>query len=222
MASAKKLFNGIFWLLVLVFISFWLAAICFPIYVIVSVVAACIPALKDFSELLLKGVTFPATCSKNMVNMARYDAVWLINDYNKPLLAFSSHLWPFCTFLLFFLTRFQSRLLLECLQIFYTGQTGSGHCEWFVGYFSFLELIAYMMTWLDRFPQSFPPDLLSEVAGPRSGQRIAHETTDDGASLRLPSRLVKLQEEAVPQFHVLNQWDHWIWRFKQDVPPETA
>ncbi|XP_054287154.1 uncharacterized protein LOC129003001 [Macrosteles quadrilineatus] len=72
---ASDLFNGLFWLLVLIFLSFWVASICFPFYVIVSVLVPCIPGLKSVSDLLLAGVMFPFKCSDNMVNRRSYDSI---------------------------------------------------------------------------------------------------------------------------------------------------
>ncbi|KAK9502058.1 hypothetical protein O3M35_012662 [Rhynocoris fuscipes] len=59
--------SGFAWFLILIFISFFVAGICFFPYIIVGIFAACISPLKKVSEFLLSGVTFPVTCSENMV-----------------------------------------------------------------------------------------------------------------------------------------------------------
>ncbi|XP_026292685.1 uncharacterized protein LOC113217057 [Frankliniella occidentalis] len=69
-----NLFNGLFWLLVLVFLSWWIACLCFFPYVVVSVLTPCLPALKPLSDILLKGVSFPFMCSDNMVNQRSYNS----------------------------------------------------------------------------------------------------------------------------------------------------
>lgn len=69
-----NLFNGLFWLLVLVLLSWWVACLCFFPYVVCSVLTPCIPALKPLADILLKGVSFPAMCSDNMVNQRSYNS----------------------------------------------------------------------------------------------------------------------------------------------------
>ncbi|KAG8315800.1 hypothetical protein J6590_064429 [Homalodisca vitripennis] len=71
----SDMFNGLFWLLVLIFLSFWVASIAFVPYLIVSVLTPCIPGLKNVSDLLLAGVMFPFKCSDNMVNRRSYNSI---------------------------------------------------------------------------------------------------------------------------------------------------
>lgn len=76
MASAvKKLFNFVFWLLVLVIVSFVVAVVCFPFYTFFGILAACCSGLQGVSDTFLRGVMFPSLCAKNMVQRNSYDAV---------------------------------------------------------------------------------------------------------------------------------------------------
>ena len=72
--AAKDCCNGLFWLILLVFVSWWIACLCFPFYVFIGILSACIPSLEKFADVFLKGVKFPALCSKNMVKMASYNS----------------------------------------------------------------------------------------------------------------------------------------------------
>ena len=45
----SKALNLVFWLLIFVFLSWWVACLCFPLYVLVSVVAVLIPGLTKIS-----------------------------------------------------------------------------------------------------------------------------------------------------------------------------
>ncbi|EEB12314.1 conserved hypothetical protein [Pediculus humanus corporis] len=65
---AEGTINMIFWFLVLVFLSYWIACMCFIPYLIVSIFVPCVPDLKVISDMLLKGLSFPYICSDNMVN----------------------------------------------------------------------------------------------------------------------------------------------------------
>ena len=73
-SAMKKFCNGIFWLILLICLSWWVATLAFPIYLVLSILAGCIPSLSGLSDFFLKGVQFPATCSKNMVKMNSYDS----------------------------------------------------------------------------------------------------------------------------------------------------
>ncbi|XP_063233364.1 uncharacterized protein LOC134537065 [Bacillus rossius redtenbacheri] len=75
MASASDFFNSLFWLLILVFLSWWVASFCFVPYVIVSIFTPCVSGLKPLEEILLAGVTFPAKCSDNFVNRRSYNSI---------------------------------------------------------------------------------------------------------------------------------------------------
>ncbi|XP_026676888.1 uncharacterized protein LOC113466030 [Diaphorina citri] len=66
---------GLFWLILLALISYWVACFCFFPYIIVSVLTPCIPALKPISDILLAGIMFPYKCSDNMVHMRSYDSI---------------------------------------------------------------------------------------------------------------------------------------------------
>ncbi|KAK9885331.1 hypothetical protein WA026_010831 [Henosepilachna vigintioctopunctata] len=57
----------ILWLIILIFLSFWLAGICAFCYIIVYFFEACLPALKDISDLLLQGVQLPNICAKKVI-----------------------------------------------------------------------------------------------------------------------------------------------------------
>ncbi|EFA08365.1 hypothetical protein TcasGA2_TC006008 [Tribolium castaneum] len=58
--------NLILWLLVLIFISFWVAAICAGFYIIVHPLSVCIKPLTEIADLLLQGVQFPHYCAEKM------------------------------------------------------------------------------------------------------------------------------------------------------------
>ena len=66
--------NGLFWLILLVFVSWWIATLAFPFYMVTSILTGCIPSLAGFSKFFLHGVEFPGKCSKNMVHMNSYDS----------------------------------------------------------------------------------------------------------------------------------------------------
>ena len=74
-SSAQKCFNCIFWLLVLVLFSWWIACLCFPLYTIFGILSACCSGLNGITDTLLTGVKFPQIAAKNMVNMNRYDSI---------------------------------------------------------------------------------------------------------------------------------------------------
>ncbi|XP_045475813.1 uncharacterized protein LOC123681635 [Harmonia axyridis] len=59
--------HALFWLVVLIFLAFWAASICAFFYIIVYCFEACIPALKDISDLLLQGVQLPNLCAKKFL-----------------------------------------------------------------------------------------------------------------------------------------------------------
>jgi hypothetical protein len=70
----SDVFNGFFWLLVLILLSWWIAAICFFPFLVFSVLTPCIGGFKNMYELLLAGVMFPHKCSDNMINRRSYDS----------------------------------------------------------------------------------------------------------------------------------------------------
>ncbi|KAL3272405.1 hypothetical protein HHI36_013881 [Cryptolaemus montrouzieri] len=57
----------ILWLIILIVLSFWFAGICAFFYIIVYCLEACIPGLKDISDLLLQGVQLPNLCAKKVI-----------------------------------------------------------------------------------------------------------------------------------------------------------
>ena len=67
-----KAFNLLFWLLLFLFLSWGLACLCFPFYVLFSVVAVVLPGLSGIADLLLKGIQFPAICFGNALNLRSY------------------------------------------------------------------------------------------------------------------------------------------------------
>jgi hypothetical protein len=73
--SGGNILYGFFWLLILIFLSWWIAVMCFPFYVLFSVLTPCIGGLKSVSDLLLAGVQFPHKCADNMVHRRSYDAI---------------------------------------------------------------------------------------------------------------------------------------------------
>lgn len=76
----SDVFNGFFWLLVLILVSWWIAAICFFPFLVFSVLTPCIRGFKNVYELLLAGIMFPHKCSDNMINRRSYDSFWDYKD----------------------------------------------------------------------------------------------------------------------------------------------
>ncbi|CAG0925788.1 unnamed protein product [Notodromas monacha] len=66
-AGVVNCFNGLLWLLILFFFSFYLAGFCAWWYVIILPCSACIDSCTPLSDKLLKGVQFPYFCAKCMV-----------------------------------------------------------------------------------------------------------------------------------------------------------
>ncbi|GLH05961.1 Putative secreted protein, partial [Gryllus bimaculatus] len=73
--GGAEAFNVIFWFVVLILISWWIASLCFVPYLIVSVLVPCIKDLKGLQDILLAGITFPHKCSDNLVNRRSYNAI---------------------------------------------------------------------------------------------------------------------------------------------------
>ncbi|KAK4877148.1 hypothetical protein RN001_009654 [Aquatica leii] len=59
---------SLIWLLILIFISFWVAGFCFYFYVLLYTLAVCITALNGICETLLAGIQFPHYCAEQMMN----------------------------------------------------------------------------------------------------------------------------------------------------------
>eukprot|EP00670_Eutreptiella_braarudii_P024986 CAMPEP_0174375670 /NCGR_PEP_ID=MMETSP0811_2-20130205/115470_1 /TAXON_ID=73025 ORGANISM="Eutreptiella gymnastica-like, Strain CCMP1594" /NCGR_SAMPLE_ID=MMETSP0811_2 /ASSEMBLY_ACC=CAM_ASM_000667 /LENGTH=75 /DNA_ID=CAMNT_0015526169 /DNA_START=33 /DNA_END=260 /DNA_ORIENTATION=- len=53
------------WAILIVAIGWWIGGICASLYVFISPFAACIPILKDLTELLHKGVQIPYDWGQN-------------------------------------------------------------------------------------------------------------------------------------------------------------
>jgi hypothetical protein len=70
MGSGGSPIFSLIWLLILIFLSFWIAGIAAGLYVIVYCIEACVPDIKVLSEILLKGVQFPHYCAKQMLDGA--------------------------------------------------------------------------------------------------------------------------------------------------------
>lgn len=75
----------LFWLLVLVFLSWFVACIAFLPYLIVSCLMPCIPGLKCLSDFLLACISFPYKCSDNMVNCRSCDSCQASGEYFKKV-----------------------------------------------------------------------------------------------------------------------------------------
>ena len=67
--------NAVFWFVILLFLSYWIASVCFIPYLIISILTPCFPGLKAVSDLLLAGIMFPYKCSDNMVNRRSYNSI---------------------------------------------------------------------------------------------------------------------------------------------------
>ncbi|CAM1331856.1 Uncharacterised protein g10699 [Pycnogonum litorale] len=70
-----KILWSIFWFLVLIFIAFFVAGFCAPIYILLIVFTPCIGALNGITEVLLKGINFPNLCSRAMVKGCSYESI---------------------------------------------------------------------------------------------------------------------------------------------------
>jgi len=55
------------WLLILLFVAPFIAGFCAVFYIVCYTIEACIPQVKEISDLFLKGVQFPHICVKNML-----------------------------------------------------------------------------------------------------------------------------------------------------------
>jgi len=71
--GSAKMCNGLLWLIVLLFISWLVATISFPFYVIFSVIYALCGTGGNISRMFLKGIEFPAKAAENMVKMNPYN-----------------------------------------------------------------------------------------------------------------------------------------------------
>ena len=58
--------NSLFWLLLLVFVSWWIATMAFPFYIVTSILAGCIHSLSGLSNFFLHGVQFPGMNQFNL------------------------------------------------------------------------------------------------------------------------------------------------------------
>ncbi|XP_037940783.1 uncharacterized protein LOC119683769 [Teleopsis dalmanni] len=58
----------IFWLLVLIFISFWVAFIAAWFYIFVYVLVVCCSGLSGLTDMLLQIVQFPHYCAQAMMD----------------------------------------------------------------------------------------------------------------------------------------------------------
>uniref|UniRef100_T1JJM5 Uncharacterized protein n=1 Tax=Strigamia maritima TaxID=126957 RepID=T1JJM5_STRMM len=81
---AKELCFGVFWFLVLIFIGIWISTFCAGWYILFSIFTPCINALKDCTDVLLKGVNFAHTCSDNMVHGRSYNIIKKKNTCRNP------------------------------------------------------------------------------------------------------------------------------------------
>uniref|UniRef100_S4P4E9 Uncharacterized protein n=1 Tax=Pararge aegeria TaxID=116150 RepID=S4P4E9_9NEOP len=59
---------SIIWLIILIFISFWIAGIAAGIYIIVLPFTVCIQALSGLTDFLLSVIQFPKYCAQSMVD----------------------------------------------------------------------------------------------------------------------------------------------------------
>ncbi|KAF2886300.1 hypothetical protein ILUMI_19874 [Ignelater luminosus] len=60
--------NSILWLLILIFISFFVAGFCAFWYIILHPLSVCIPPLKGLTDILLAGIQFPHHCAEKMMS----------------------------------------------------------------------------------------------------------------------------------------------------------
>ncbi|VVC97748.1 unnamed protein product [Leptidea sinapis] len=56
------------WLIVLIFISFWIAGIAAGFYIIILPFTVCIEGLSGLTDFLLSVIQFPRYCAKGMVD----------------------------------------------------------------------------------------------------------------------------------------------------------
>ncbi|KAL1494349.1 hypothetical protein ABEB36_009961 [Hypothenemus hampei] len=59
---------SIIWLLILIFISFWVAGFCAGLYIIIHPLSVCIPPLTGLADILLQAVQFPHYCAEKMMS----------------------------------------------------------------------------------------------------------------------------------------------------------
>ncbi|CAG4970823.1 unnamed protein product [Parnassius apollo] len=64
---------SIIWLLVLIFVSFWIAGIAAGFYIIILPFTVCIEALSGLTDFLLSVVQFPKYCAQAMVDGKGFD-----------------------------------------------------------------------------------------------------------------------------------------------------
>jgi hypothetical protein len=57
----------IFWLSMLGFVAIWVAMFCAAVFLSVSWLTPCLPALKDCTDLSLAGMLFPQKCTENFI-----------------------------------------------------------------------------------------------------------------------------------------------------------
>ncbi|KAH7962130.1 uncharacterized protein LOC125757942 [Rhipicephalus sanguineus] len=69
--DVRKLVSAIwslFWLVVLLYLAFWVAFMCAFWYIVLLAFVPCVPALKQITDGLHKGVRMPYICSENMMH----------------------------------------------------------------------------------------------------------------------------------------------------------
>ena len=69
--------NSLFWLLLLVFVSWWIATMAFPFYLVTSILAGCIHSLSGLSNFFLHGVQFPGMTQFNLKTILNQNKVFL-------------------------------------------------------------------------------------------------------------------------------------------------
>ncbi|XP_077288202.1 uncharacterized protein LOC143912732 [Arctopsyche grandis] len=58
---------SIVWLIILIFVTFWLAGFCAFFYIILLPFTACFDFLQPLADLLLQGIQTPLACTKAMM-----------------------------------------------------------------------------------------------------------------------------------------------------------
>ena len=71
----ELILNRVYWFLMLVLVSWWVATISFVLYLVFGVLSVCFPMLRELNQHLLNGVRFPEICCANMLTSSRPDSL---------------------------------------------------------------------------------------------------------------------------------------------------
>lgn len=66
--GAARILWVIVWLLLLIFVTFWVASFAAFWYILIAALVPCVPPLKGVIDILHRAVLLPYFCSDNIVN----------------------------------------------------------------------------------------------------------------------------------------------------------